>query len=515
MVKVMDVQEIEVKTKKYAEQLRKEMGMEKKDRSHFEKPFERPWTKDQKDSTTVLFGGLTLAHEDLITDAMKGLGYNIRSIPCPDNEALAVGKEYGNRGQCNPTYYTVGNLVKYLKELEAQGEKDIEDRYVFVTAGACGPCRFGMYEAEYRQALRDSGFGNFRVLLFQQTGGMDQTKVGAAEAALELNAHFGLTMLRAMIVGDMLNELGYKIRPYEVNKGETDRAMDEAKKIVGDAMREGRSAFLALRRVRKLFAAIEVDHTRVKPKVKITGEFWAQTTEGDGNYGMFRWLESEGAEVLVEPIGTWIEYVMFMFKFRAKHAMKVDKSKKSTIRKLTLAQIAFRAWHNLYRLALGFSTEPLPDQGKLVEYSRAYYNTHLGGGEGHLEVGKNVMATKDKHAHMVVSLKPFGCMPSTMSDGVQSRVVSDYKDAIFLPVETSGDSEVNVKSRVQMKLYEAKMKTRQEFADVLEAHNVTVDQVREYAQKHPKYRESLLKLPHHHGISKASNLVAEVAGKIG
>ena len=28
--------------------------------------------------------------------------------------ALQAGKEFGNRGQCNPTYFTVGNLVKYL-----------------------------------------------------------------------------------------------------------------------------------------------------------------------------------------------------------------------------------------------------------------------------------------------------------------------------------------------------------------------------------------------------------------
>ena len=26
----------------------------------------------------------------------------------PDNDALRYGKEFGNRGQCNPTYFTVG-----------------------------------------------------------------------------------------------------------------------------------------------------------------------------------------------------------------------------------------------------------------------------------------------------------------------------------------------------------------------------------------------------------------------
>ena len=57
-------------------------------------------------------------------------------------------------------------------------------------------------------------------------------------------------------------------------------------------------------------AAIPIDRTRVKPIVKITGEFWAQTTEGDGNCNMFRFLEKEGAQVVVEPIGTWICYLM-------------------------------------------------------------------------------------------------------------------------------------------------------------------------------------------------------------
>ena len=56
---------------------------------------------------------------------------------------------------------------------------------------------------------------------------------------------------------------------------------------------------------------IEVDRLRVKPLVKITGEFWAQTTEGDGNFHMFQFLEREGAEVMVEPIANWIMYLLW------------------------------------------------------------------------------------------------------------------------------------------------------------------------------------------------------------
>ena len=510
MVKVMSEQEIEAQARQYEEKLRDEMGLKAKEVEHFEKPFERLWTKDQKDTTTVLFGGLTLAHEELAAEAMRGLGYKIQPIPCPDNDALTIGKEYGNRGQCNPTYYTVGNLVKYLQELKAAGEENIEDRYVYVTAGACGPCRFGMYEAEYRKALRDAGFGKFRVLLFQQSGGLNQS---GGDAALELNATFAVSLLKSIMFGDMINELGNKIRPYEVTPGETNKAIEEAKLIMGEALREHRSVFRALRKVKRKFGAIRVDYTRLKPKVKITGEFWAQTTEGDGNYHMFEWLESEGAEVLSEPIGTWIEYLIWSAKHTFEEKMRVDPTKKKTIRKLKFASIVFRNWYNVYRWALGFKTDSLPNQKKLAEYAKAYYNTHLKGGEGHLEIGKNIMTTKDKHAQMVVSLKPFGCMPSTMSDGVQSRVVSDYQDSIFIPIETSGDGEVNVRSRVQMKLYEAKMKAREEFQTVLDENKVTVEQIREYVRKHPKYAQAMRKVPHHHGISTAANFVAELAAK--
>ena len=135
---------------------------------------------------------------------------------CPTVEALQYGKEFGNRGQCNPTYFTVGNLVKFLctlRDKHGMSAKDIVDNYVFLTAGACGPCRFGMYTTEYRKALRDAGFDGFRVVLFQQTGGISQAT--GDESGLELNPTFFWAIVKALFAGDVVNALGYRIRPYE------------------------------------------------------------------------------------------------------------------------------------------------------------------------------------------------------------------------------------------------------------------------------------------------------------
>jgi predicted nucleotide-binding protein (sugar kinase/HSP70/actin superfamily) len=122
-------------------------------------------------------GGLILAQDTFIEASLKSLGYHVLAVDVPDNDALRIGKEFGNRGQCNPTYFTVGNLVKHLMTLrdeQGMSTEEIIDSYLFITAGACGPCRFGTYVTEYRKALRDGGFDGFRVMLFQQQGGPKQ-----------------------------------------------------------------------------------------------------------------------------------------------------------------------------------------------------------------------------------------------------------------------------------------------------------------------------------------------------
>src|SRR5579872_6563601 len=337
--------------------LEKEAGLERRAAQQFHKPIEHAFTKSQRDHTTILFGGLTWKHEKLIHGALEGLGYRCEALPVPNKRAFQLGKEYGNNGQCNPTYFTVGNLVQFAQSLEEKGltKQEIIDRYVFFTAGACGPCRFGMYEAEYRLALRNAGFDGFRVLLFQQSGGLNQAE---AEAGLELNLDFFLNILNALNIGDIINDVAYQIRPFEVNAGETDRVLDESLDMLHQVMRrkqpytlEGKLASLvnktnfsataeylgkflnqlygddytaALNDVRDRFNSIPLDRTRVKPIVKVTGEFWAQTTEGDGNFNMFKFLEKEGAQVLVEPIGTWIMYMIHQAKQQIKDQRGLD-----------------------------------------------------------------------------------------------------------------------------------------------------------------------------------------------
>ncbi|MEM9494340.1 MAG: hypothetical protein AAGC55_34660, partial [Myxococcota bacterium] len=89
-------------------------------------PVPSTFTATQRAHTTLLVCGLTMAHDLFIQSALRGIGYNVVAMDVPDNEALQFGREFGNRGQCNPTYFTVGNLVKYLSKLR-QGGMSTED----------------------------------------------------------------------------------------------------------------------------------------------------------------------------------------------------------------------------------------------------------------------------------------------------------------------------------------------------------------------------------------------------
>ncbi len=516
MRQMLSEDEIQERVSKYETELREEIGAPARTVRHFRRPVELPFQKEERERVTILFGGLTRTHDYVLRAAAEGIGYRVLELPVPDNAALAVGKEFGNRGQCNPTYYTVGNLVRCLQQLRLSGETEIEERYVFLTAGACGPCRFGMYESEYRKALTDAGFPKFRVLIMQQTGGLEENGVlgqGALNNGLQLDASFFLEVLRAVIASDIINTMAHRIRPYEIEPGETDRALERAKAHLAHTFREHNSVWMALRRIRKLFNSIEVDYTRVKPRVKITGEFWAQTTEGDGSYRLQSWLESEGAEVVTEPVGTWIDYILWSGLTRSKDSLGIRQGARKRLLTFWVALCAYKSFYNFYRSALTFRTDPLISQKTIAGYAADYYNVRIGGGEGHMEVGKHFAAVLHKKAHMVTSIKPFGCMPSTQSDGVQSKVVTELKDSVFIPIETSGDGEVNVKSRVQMKLYEAKLKAREELQHVLDRHGLTIEDVQAYVAAHPKLRRPMQKLPHTH-TGTAANFVSAIAGRI-
>jgi predicted nucleotide-binding protein (sugar kinase/HSP70/actin superfamily) len=501
--------DVEAELAKFAAEESARLGLDRKEEHWTDSMIDPNFTAKQRPHTTILVGGLTIAHDFLVEGAISGLGYTCRRLECPDNDALRFGKEFGNIGQCNPTYFTVGNLVKELCRLrdeEGLSAEHIIEHYIFLTAGACGPCRFGMYVTEYRKALRDAGFDGFRVMLFQQTGGLKQAS--GEELGLPLDPTFFLSIAKALFAGDVINAIGYRIRPYEKVPGSTNVALEKVKREVYDALLHHKNVILALRRGRKILSQVEVDRTQPKPKVSILGEFWAMTTEGDGNYHLQEFMESEGAENDIQILAYLLLYNLWEFKHDTEDRMRlkdVDHAKFGLgdadvglrMAGLWVGEIALRAVFKVFAQAIGLTRFPLPDMDEVAKVGHSHYNQELRGGEGHMEVAKLILNVVKQKAHMTVSVKPFGCMPSSgVSDGVQSVVTALYPEAIFCAVETSGEGAVNFYSRVQMFLFKARQRAQAEMDQALAQYGITREQAQAFLAENEHYGSALYRAPH-------------------
>ena len=482
----------------------------------------QPFTREERDKVTVLFGGLHWRAERLIQGAMQNLGYNAQVLPTATREDLLTGREVADIGQCCPTSFTTGNLANYLRrEATRIGAEEVKKNFVYVTAGSCGACRFGQYHQSYELALRNSGLDAFRMFLLGQEG-LDQG--AAAGGGLDLNLPFTLGAVWAVVLADAVQDMEYQTRPYEVTPGETVRAAKDGVEILYEAFRKrprrgekwGALAWHlatpyfvdAMKEVRRRFDQVEVDRLRMKPLVKITGEFYLQTVEGDPNYNIHRWLEAEGAEVYPAAITIWFDYLMRLAAQDFEDRIGVDRGARLKSGAIGAAQGLLRWTYARMRRALAGIPHELPAQAELRSLAKPYYHSRLNGGEGDMLVGKALWAYHKKKAHMICELSPYSCMPNTMSIGAMSGVLGKYPDLLYAPLEIKGDAEVHALSRCQMILTEAKKRAQKEYDEVLERSG-GLDKLKSLVT--PEMRKATYKVPRYGVAGTAANFALHLA----
>lgn len=489
----------------------------------------RPFTKEERDHVTILFGGLHWRAEQLLQAVLENLGYKAQVLPTATKEDLLTGREVADIGQCCPTSFTTGNLANFLRrEAKRLGREEVAKKYVYVTAGACGACRFGQYHQSYELALRNIGLEAFRLFLMAQ----DRMDQGTAKGdGLEINLPFTMGAVWAILSGDVLQDLEYQTRPYEVIPGQTDQVVRESVEYLHEVFRNrpyrGKKwgsllwhfttdyFVKALREVHKKFETVEVDRLRVKPVVKITGEFYLQTVEGDPNYNIHRWLEGEGAEVYPAAVAVWLDYWMRWYVQGFEDYLGIDKYAHLKIAAVRTLQTLFGWTYNRLRAALGNIPHELPDQYELRRLASPYFHSRLSGGEGDMLVGKALWAYHHKKAHMTCELSPYSCMPNTMSVGAMAGVLGKYPDLLYAPLEIKGDAEVHALSRCQMILTEAKKRAQKEYEEVLNRTGLTTEKARSYLDAHPGVKKATYRIPHDGVVGTAANLILHLAQRRG
>lgn len=275
---------------------------------------------------TVVIAGLTRWHKPLVRAAIESCG--LRSAQAEvarlDDYRRAARLLEGDRSV--PLCYVIGSFLRYL---DGAGSAPI----LFMAPNIVGPDRGPGFVEAVRRVLRDAGG--------------DRVDVGfwpgavTGPAASVLSPASAAAIAQALILGDLIREIGCRVRPYETVPGATESALAECRDHlartlrrqpapdpspgIGDGVlalfsklgdRATVAAFADVCRSEALTASLDecaellqsrvtVDYARPKPAVLLAGDFWTRTTDGGGNYEMVRLLEAEGAEVVVSPVMEW------------------------------------------------------------------------------------------------------------------------------------------------------------------------------------------------------------------
>ena len=216
LVQIEKDEEIKQRLEAERMRLRKIAGLDQP--NHFHRPVERAFTAEERNQVTILFGGFTWKHEDLIRAVFQGCGYRCEKLARPERRRVPdrQGIRQQRPVQSHLFHRWQPGAISPVPGRRRHSAQADSGQLCLLHCRLVRPCRFGMYEAEYRFALKNAGFDGFRVLLFKDSDGI---KAASGEPGLKFTIDFGFGMLNAMHMGDVINDMIYQVRPFEVNEG--------------------------------------------------------------------------------------------------------------------------------------------------------------------------------------------------------------------------------------------------------------------------------------------------------
>jgi predicted nucleotide-binding protein (sugar kinase/HSP70/actin superfamily) len=130
--------------------------------------------------------------------------------------------------------------------------------------------------------------------------GMERAGVCTGDISFsDISFRTGLNTYFAFMFGGLLRKMACKIRPYEINSGETDAAVEKSLAMFTEAFLGNLSKEDAVRESVSLFKTIQTQK-EVRPKVAIFGDIYVRDND-IMNQGLIRYIEANGGEVITTP----------------------------------------------------------------------------------------------------------------------------------------------------------------------------------------------------------------------
>ena len=196
-----------------------------------------------------------------------------------------------NTGQCLPVNLMAQSYMDYIEDNLLDPAQ---------TAGWCFDshvaCNIRLYPQLIKGIMEVSGKGMEKVDVY--IGNLSLSDI-SMQASIE--AYF------AHMFGGMLRKVGCKIRPYEKEKGMTDKLITESVNILYNTLLGGRNKDDDLTRVINLFKKVETVPGH-RPKVAIFGDMYARDNDVF-NQDLIHCIEEYGGEVITTPFNEFAKLI--------------------------------------------------------------------------------------------------------------------------------------------------------------------------------------------------------------
>jgi len=401
-----------------------------------------PFTEKMRKNYTILCPQMSPIHFDLLEPAVRACGYNVVILPNDNRRAVDYGLKYVNNDACYPSLFVVGQIMEALDS----GKYDLDRTAVLMTQTG-GGCRASNYVGFIRRALTKAGMGQIPVISVNMSG-------------LEENPGFKLDLrlitraAYAVVFGDVMMRCIYRMRPYELKKGQVEAKHKKWVRICTDFLTKTNGLNLpkvqrlAVRMIRD-FDSIPIREER-RPRVGIVGEILVKYAPAANNY-LVDLLEQEGAEATVPDLMGFMLYCFYNQVYKAEHLG----TSKSTARKSTLGIHAIEAAlgpiYRAYEKSVHFDAPA--SIYDLVKYAEPIVSIGNETGEGWFLTGEMVELIKDG-VENIVCIQPFGCLPNhVVGKGVIKAIRREYPLANIAAIDYDpGASEVNQLNRIKLML---------------------------------------------------------------
>jgi len=401
----------------------------------FRKQLFQRWMKSRH---TILAPQMSPIHFDLLEAALQYAGYRVEVLPSVDHKAVEEGLKYVNNDACYPAVLVVGQILAALRS----GRYDLDNTSVMITQTG-GQCRATNYIGLLRRALKDAGFGHVPVISLSAQG-LEKSGFKFTPGLI----HRGVM---AVVYGDCLMQLLYRVRPYEAEPGSANRLYEKWAQICRHSLAkvDPRTYVRNIWAMVREFDALPLVE-RFKPRVGIVGEILVKY-HPTANNQVVEIVEKEGCEAVVPGLVDFLNYSLFGLDFKYRY---LSGTKASQI----LADTAI-ALLELYRrplkeaLARSKRFHPPKTIWEIAQKAKQVLGLGHQAGEGWLLTGEMIELI-EAGVENIICMQPFACLPNHVTGkGMIKEVRRLYPQANIVAVDYDpGASEVNQLNRIKLML---------------------------------------------------------------